>query len=215
MTKQPKMKSKMRQGSLFVDERSLFEKLCDQDNLLTGFEAVKRNSGVPGIDGIIVEEFEVRIDEELIQLKKDLENWSYKPNLVRRVEIPKPGNTGIRLLGVPCIRDRVVHATIKHLLEPIIDPTFSENSYGFRPGYSPQQALEKAQKIVKNGKEYVVDIDLSKFFDRVNHDRLIYLLSGHVTDKRILRLVDMILRSGVMVNGMVTLTREGTVQGSP
>ena len=165
MTKQPKMKSKMRQGSLFVDERSLFEKLCDQDNLLTGFEAVKRNSGVPGIDGIIVEEFEVRIDEELIQLKKDLENWSYKPNLVRRVEIPKPGNTGIRLLGVPCIRDRVVHATIKHLLEPIIDPTFSENSYGFRPGYSPQQALEKAQKIVKNGKEYVVDIDLSKLFD--------------------------------------------------
>ena len=174
MTKQPKMKSKMRQGSLFVDERSLFEKLCDQGNLLTGFEAVKRNSGAPGIDGITVEEFETRIDEELTQLKKDLENWSYKPNPVRRVEIPKPGNTGVRLLGVPCIRDRVVHATIKHLLEPIIDPTFSENSYGFRPGYSPQQALEKAQKIVNNGKEYVVDIDLSKFFDRVNHDRLIY-----------------------------------------
>jgi group II intron reverse transcriptase/maturase len=215
MTKQPKMKSKMRQGSLFVDERSLFEKLCDQGNLLTGFEAVKRNSGAPGIDGITVEEFETRIDEELTQLKKDLENWSYKPNPVRRVEIPKPGNTGVRLLGVPCIRDRVVHATIKHLLEPIIDPTFSENSYGFRPGYSPQQALEKAQKIVNNGKEYVVDIDLSKFFDRVNHDRLIYLLSGHVTDKRILRLVGMILRSGVMVNGTVTLTREGTVQGSP
>jgi len=215
MTKQPKMKSKMRQGSLFVDERSLFEKLCDQGNLLTGFEAVKRNSGAPGIDGITVEEFEARIDEELTQLKKDLENWSYKPNPVRRVEIPKSGNTGVRLLGVPCIRDRVVHATIKHLLEPIIDPTFSENSYGFRPGYSPQQALKKAQKIVKNGKEYVVDIDLSKFFDRVNHDRLIHLLSGHVTDKRILRLVGMILRSGVMANGTVTFTREGTIQGSP
>ncbi len=215
MTKQPTMKSKMRQLSLFTDERSLFKKLCDQGNLLTGFEVVKRNDGAPGIDGVTVAEFESRIDEELTQLSKDLKSWSYKPSPVKRVEISKPGNAGVRLLGIPCIRDRVVHATIKHLLEPIIDTTFSDNSYGFRPGYSPQKAVEAAQRIVKNGKEYVVDIDLSKFFDRVNHDRLIIMLSGHVSDKRILRLIGMILRSGVMTNGTVILTREGTVQGSP
>jgi len=215
MKKQPKMKSKMKQRSLFIEERSLFEQLCDQGNLLTGFQAVKRNGGAPGVDGVTVKEFGSRIDEELTRLRLDLESWRYKPSPVKRVEIPKPGNAGVRLLGIPCIRDRVVHATIKHLLEPIIDPTFSDNSYGFRPGYSPQQAVEAAQKIVQSGKEYVVDIDLSKFFDRVNHDRLIHLLSGHVSDKRILRLIGIILRSGVMVNGTVILNKEGTVQGSP
>lgn len=213
---QPTMKSKMRQLDLFVDERSLFEKLCDQANLFAGFVAVKKNGGASGIDGVTIEEFESRVDEELAQLKKDLESWSYKPNPVRRVEIPKPGKgAGVRLLGVPCVRDRVVHATLKLLLEPILDPTFSDHSYGFRPGYSPQKAVDAAKRIVNSGKEYVIDIDLSKFFDRVNHDRLIYLLSGHVTDKRILRLIGMILRSGVMANGTVMLTKEGTVQGSP
>lgn len=215
MKMQPIMKSKMRQLDLFVDQRSLFEKLCDEANLYAGFTAVKKNGGSPGIDGVTIEEFKSRVDEELAQLKKDLESWSYKPNPVRRVEIPKPGNAGVRLLGVPCVRDRVVHATLKLLLEPILDPTFSDHSYGFRPGYSPQKAVEAAKRIVNSGKEYVVDIDLSKFFDRVNHDRLIYLLSGHVTDKQILRLIGMILRSGVMANGKVLLTKEGTVQGSP
>ena len=212
---QPITKSKMKQLDLFVDQRSLFEKLCDEANLYAGFSAVKKNGGSPGIDDITIEEFKNRIEEELAQLKKDLESWSYKPKPVRRVEIPKPGNAGVRLLGVPCVRDRVVHATLKLLLEPILDPTFSDHSYGFRPGYSPQKAVAAAKQIVNSGKEYVIDIDLSKFFDRVNHDRLIYLLSGHVTDKRILRLIGMILRSGVMANGRVLLTKEGTVQGSP
>lgn len=181
-----------------------------------GFKAVKKNGGSPCIDGVTVKEYGSRLDEELARLKKDLEGWSYKPNPVLRVEIPKPGKgAGVRLLGVPCIGDRVVHATLKMLLEPILDPTFSDHSYGFRPGYNQQQAVEAAQRTVKSGKEYVVDIDLSNFFDRVNHDRLIHLLSAHVTDKRILRLVGMILRSGVMVNGVVKLSEEGTVQGSP
>lgn len=213
---QPIMKSKMRQLDLFVDKRSLFEKLCDEPNLFAGFSAVKKNGGSPGIDGVTIKEFESRINEELAQLKKELESWSYEPSPVRRVEIPKPGKgAGVRLLGVPCVRDRVVHATLKMLLEPILDPTFSNHSYGFRPGYSPQKAVESAKLIVNSGKEYVVDIDLSKFFDRVNHDRLIYLLSGHITDKRILCLIGMILRSGVMAKGTVFLTKEGTVQGSP
>lgn len=216
MKRLAKEESKARQLNLFVDERSLFEKLCDIHNLQAGFKAVKKNHGAPGVDGVSVEDFASRLDEELAQLKMDVESWSYKPGPVRRVEIPKPGkNAGVRLLGVPCIRDRVVHATLKLLLEPILDPTFSDHSYGFRPGYSAQQAVSEAQRIVKSGKEYVIDIDLAKFFDRVNHDRLIYLLSGHVSDKRILRLIGMILRSGVMINGVVQLTEEGTVQGSP
>lgn len=216
MKKHPTERSKARQLNLFVDERSLFVKLCDLQNLQAGFKAVKKNGGAPGVDGVTVQEYEGGLDEELAQLKKDLEGWSYKPSPVRRVEIPKPGKgAGVRLLGVPCVGDRVVHATLKVLLEPILDPMFSDHSYGFRPGYNQQQAVQAAQRIVKDGKEYVVDIDLSKFFDRVNHDRLIYLLSWHITDKRILRLIGMILRSGAMVNGVVQLTEEGTVQGSP
>ena len=209
-------KGEMRQRGLFTDERSLFEKLCDRRNLESGFKAVKKNGGSPGIDGVTVEEFDSRLKEELVQLQKELESWHYKPKPVRRVEIPKSGQgEGVRLLGIPCVCDRVVHATIKLLLEPILDPSFSDHSYGFRPGRSQRQAVEAAQRTVKSGKEYVVDIDLSKFFDRVNHDRLIYLLSGHVDDKRILRLIGMILRSGVMKDGTVQLTEEGTVQGSP
>ncbi|NOQ47287.1 MAG: group II intron reverse transcriptase/maturase [Desulfobulbaceae bacterium] len=206
----------MRQRSLFVDERSLFEKLCDQKHLEAGFKAVRKNGGSPGIDGVTIKDFENRLPKELAQLQMEIASWNYKPSPVRRVEIPKPGKgSGVRLLGVPCTRDRVVHATIKLLLEPILDLSFSDNSYGFRPGYSQQQAVESAQQIVKSGKEYVVDIDLSKFFDRINHDRLIYLLSGHIDDKRILRLIGMILRSGIMKDGMVTASEEGTPQGSP
>lgn len=206
----------MRQRELFVDERSLFEKLCDRRNLRLGFSAVKKNGGSPGVDGVTIEAFDSCLEEELVQLQEQLASWNYKPSPVLRVEIPKPGKgAGVRLLGIPCICDRVVHATIKLLLEPIFEPQFSNHSYGFRPGRNQRQAVEAGQRIVKSGKEYVVDIDLSKFFDRVNHDRLIYLLSGQVDDKRILRLIGMILRSGVMKDGSVMLTEEGTPQGSP
>lgn len=216
MTKQPKMKDKMRQRSLCIDERSLFEKLCDLSNLGAGFKAVKKNGGAPGIDGVTVQEFEGRLKEELVQLQMEIASWNYKPRPVHRVEISKPGKgAGVRLLGVPCIRDRVVHATIKLLLEPILDPSFSNHSYGFRPGYNQRQAVKAAQRFVQGGKEYVVDIDLSKFFDRVNHDRLIYLLSTNIDDKRILRLIGLILRSGIMKDGMIILNEEGTPQGSP
>ena len=216
MKKQLTMKGKLRQRNLFEDERSLFEKLCDPVKLGAGFKAVKKNDGSPGIDGVTIKEFESRLEEELAQLQMELESWCYEPKPVRRVEIPKPGKgAGVRLLGVPCTRDRVVHATIKLLLEPILDPNFSDHSYGFRPGYNQRQAVESAQRIVKSGKEYVVDIDLSKFFDRINHDRLIHLLSAQVDDKRILRLIGNILRSGIMKDGLVEPTKEGTTQGSP
>jgi RNA-directed DNA polymerase len=217
MTKWRRKGSKMEQKSLFAEERSyLFEWLCTKEYLKEGFKAVKKNDGSPGIDGITIEEFESRLDEELERLKKELEGWTYKPNPVRRVEIPKPGKgAGVRLLGVPCIRDRVVQATLKLILEPLLDPTFSDNSYGFRPGRNQKQAVEAAQRIVKSGKEHVVDIDLSKFFDRVQHDRLIERLSRFIPDKRILRIIGITLRSGVMKEGLVSPTPEGTVQGSP
>jgi len=210
------MESEMEQLKLFVDKRSLFEKLCDVEYLGKGFKAVKKNKGKPGVDGVTIEEFDSNLNAELIKLKEELETWKYSSQPVLRVEIPKPGkDAGVRLLGIPCIRDRVVHATLKLLLEPILDPQFSENSYGFRPGRSQRNAVEAAQKIVASGKEYVVDIDLSKFFDRVNHDRLIHRLSQYIPDKRILRIIGNLLRSGVMHEGLVSPTNEGAVQGSP
>ncbi len=185
-------------------------------NTQQGFKAVKKNKGAPGIDDESIEHFESRLDEELSNLSRELESWTYKPRPVRRVEIPKPGkNAGVRLLGVPCTRDRVVQATLKLLLEPLLDPTFSDHSYGFRPGRNQRQAVESIQRIVQGGKEYVVDTDLSKFFDRVNHDRLISRLRKTISDKRIQRLVGITLRSGVLIGGQVESTPEGTVQGSP
>jgi RNA-directed DNA polymerase len=205
----------MRQRDLFIEEPRLFEALCSIESLEAGFRRVKKNKGSPGVDGVTIAEFESRLSEELSQLKEDLESWTYKPSPVRRVEIPKPGGKGIRLLGVPTVRDRVVHATLKALLEPIFEPLFSDHSYGFRPERDQRQAVEAARQIVAAGKSYVVDIDLSKFFDRIHHDRLIARLSQQVADKRILRLIGMILRSGIMADGLVTPSTEGAVQGSP
>jgi len=216
MNRQCKKESEMKQLELFKDERGLFERLCTRAELEAGFLAVKRNGGSPGIDGITVSDFDIRRDEELKCLKRELESWTYQPSPVRRVEIPKPGkDAGVRLLGIPCVRDRVVQATLKRILEPILEPKFSDNSYGFRPGRGQRQAVEAARQIVKSGKEYVVDIDLSKFFDRVNQDRLISRLSLFIPDKRILRIIGITLRSGVMIDGLRTPTNEGTVQGSP
>ena len=207
--------SEMSGRDLLTDERRLFEDLCTTVWLEAGFRRVKKNKGSPGVDGVTIAEFESRLDEELRQLKAELEGWTYKPSPVRRVEIPKPGGRGIRLLGVPTVRDRVVQATLKLLLEPIFEPLFSEHSYGFRPERNQGQAVEAARKIVAGGKRYVVDLDLSKFFDRIHHDRLIARLGQTIPDKRILRLVGMILRSGIMANGLVTPSTEGAVQGSP
>jgi len=205
----------MRQRDLLIDDTRLFEELCQREWLEAGFQRVKKNGGSPGVDGVTIEEFEARLDEELSQLTQELEGWTYQPSPVRRVEIPKPGGKGIRLLGVPTVRDRVVQATLKLLLEPIFEPLFSDHSYGFRPGRSQHQAVEAAHQIVAGGKPYVVDIDLSKFFDRIHHDRLIARLSQSIPDKRILRLIGLTLRSGVMTNGVVMSSTEGSVQGSP
>lgn len=201
--------------SQLIEEPRLFENLCSTFYLGIGFILVKRNRGKPGIDGVRIADFEANLDEELSQLQQELSNWTYQPSPVRRVEIPKPGGKGMRLLGIPTVRDRVVQATLKLLLEPIFDPHFSPNSYGFRPGRSQHQAVEAAQRIVNSGKPYVVDIDLSKFFDRIHHDRLIARMGEKITDKRILRLVGLMLRSGIMLNGVVIPSQEGAMQGGP
>ena len=203
------------QLELGFEDKSLFEMILDTSNLKNAFKHVKMNKGAPGIDGITIEEYEQNLEEELNQLKNEVQSWSYKPTPVKRVEIPKPNGKGTRNLGIPIIKDRVLHMAIKQVLEPILDPTFSETSYGFRPGRNQQQAVQEAKRIVESGKEFVVDIDLSKFFDRINHDRLIHRLKTHIKDTRILRLIGMILRSGVMINGIKTPTEEGSVQGSP
>ena len=205
----------MSERDLLTDETRLFDDLCQWEWLEAGFKRVKKNGGSPGVDGVTIEQFESSLDEELRQLKEGLESWTYQPSPVRRVEIVKPGGKGIRSLGIPTVRDRVVQATLKGLLEPLLEPVFSDSSYGFRPGRSQHQAVEAARQIVANGKAYVVDIDLSKFFDRIHHDRLIARLKPTIPDKRILRLIGMMLRSGVMAHGLVTPTMEGTVQGSP
>lgn len=199
------------------DKSRLFERILEIYNLKEAFKRVKANKGAPGIDGITIEEYEheQNLEEELNQLKEEVQSWIYKPTPVKRVEIPKPNGKGTRNLGIPIIKDRVLHMAIKQVLEPILEPTFSNNSYGFRPGRSQQQAVQEAKRIVETGKEYVVDIDLSKFFDRINHDRLIHRLKAHIEDTRVLRLIGMILRSGVMIDGIKTPTEEGSVQGSP
>jgi group II intron reverse transcriptase/maturase len=207
--------SEMNEHDRLIEKPSLFDRLCSTVYLSDGFEQVKKNKGSPGIDGVTIADFEARLDEELSRLQQELTDWTYQPSPVRRVEIPKPGGKGVRLLGIPTVRDRVVQTTLKMLLEPIFDPHFSPHSYGFRPGCSQHQAVQAAQRIVEGGKPYVVDIDLSKFFDRIHHDRLLARMGQRIADKRILRLVGLMLRSGVMINGVVNPNKEGAMQGGP
>jgi group II intron reverse transcriptase/maturase len=204
----------VRDADLFSYRNKLFDKICSTDELKAAFKAVKSNGGAPGVDGVTVKDFGERLIAELGQLEKELKSWSYEPKPVRQVEIPKPDG-GTRRLGIPCVRDRVVQGAIKAVLEPIFEPLFSTNSYGFRPNRNQWQAIRAAQSIVQSGKEHIVDIDLEKFFDRVQHDRLIHRLGEHVDDKRVLRLIGITLRSGIMKDGIVSATEEGTVQGSP
>jgi len=204
----------MEQYTLSLEKQRLFDRLCTIELLRAAFHEVKKNKGAPGIDGETIQDFSEPLFEKLTQLKEDLSQWCYKPKPVRRVEIAKPTG-GVRLLGIPCVRDRVVQAGIKLLLEPILEQQFSDNSFGFRPGRNQKQAVEQAQRIVESGKPYVVDIDLSKFFDRINHDRVIAQVGELIDDKRLLRLIGMTLRSGIMKDGIVMPSTKGATQGSP
>ncbi len=203
------------QLKLKFHDGDILEEICDTHNLRESFKLVKRNKGASGIDGITIEMYEQNLDQEPEQLRQEVLSRTYKPTPVKRVEIPKPNGKGVRLLGIPIIKDRTLHMAIKKVLEPIRDPLFSAHSYGFRPERNQRNAVQAARNIVQSGKTYIIDIDLSKFFDRIHHDRLIHRLGQRINDKRVLRLIGMILRSGIMSENGVTTPTEGSVQGSP
>lgn len=206
----------MEQRNLEYKNEKLFEQITSVGQLKIAYKAVKANGGAPGIDGISVEDYGEELEEELSKLSVEVRAWTYRPQAVRRVRIPKPGKKNEeRLLGIPCVRDRVLQYSLKMTLEGIFNGGFSKHSYGFMPGRSQRDAVQAAKELVKSGKEWVVDIDLEKFFDRINHDRLIHLLRRKVEDKRVLRLIGEILRCGIMDNGKRLPSREGAVQGSP
>lgn len=192
----------------------LWEQVWERQNLLAALERVERNGGAAGMDGMPVEELRPYLKEHWLEIREALDQQTYQPRPVRRVEIPKPDG-GVRQLGIPTVLDRFLQQAIAQVLTPLFEPIFSNHSYGFRPGRNAHQAIKQAQEYVQAGYEWVVDIDLEKFFDRVNHDMLMARVARVVKDKRVLKLIRAYLNSGVMVNGVVMDTEEGTPQGGP
>ena len=191
---------------------NLLEAILDRNNLNKAYLKVKRNGGSAGIDGMTVDEMLPYLKEHREELLGALRNGKYKPKAVRRVEIPKPDG-GKRKLGVPTVIDRMIQQAIVQVLQPIYEPLFSENSYGFRPKRSAHQAISKALEYYNEGYTQVVDLDLAKYFDTVNHDILIDMLREQIKDERVISLIRKYLKSGVMINGLVSPTTEGTPQG--
>jgi len=190
------------------------EAICDPDNIKAALDAVVRNKGAPGIDGITVKQLPDILKARWPEIEDQLLQGRYQPQPVRRVRIPKPSG-GTRNLGIPTVIDRVIQQAILLRLQPLWDPTFSEHSYGFRPGRSAHQAVAQAQAYIIEGYRRVVDIDLAKFFDRVNHDRLMAAVAARVADRRLLRLIRNYLAAGVLDNGLFEDSWEGTPQGGP
>lgn len=193
----------------------LMEMICVPSNLNQAYKRVKANKGAAGIDGMTVNDLSGWIAQHKESLIESLLEGTYQPQPVRGVEIPKPGGKGVRQLGIPCVVDRLVQQGILQVLEPLFDPTFSESSYGFRPGRSAHQALIKAREYVQEGYEIVVDIDVEKFFDRVNHDMLMSRLSKRISDKRLLKIIRRFLEAGMMKQGICIERVEGLAQGGP
>jgi RNA-directed DNA polymerase len=192
----------------------LLVKALARQNMKAALRRVKKNRGGPGVDGMTVDELLPYLWEHWEEIKSSLLDGSYRPSPVKRQEIPKSGG-GIRELGIPTVLDRLIQQALLQVLQPLFDPTFSEHSYGFRPGRSAHGAIRAAQRYVQEGRRIVVDVDLEKFFDRVNHDVLMGKLSRRIADKRVLGLIRHYLQSGVIVNGVLMERREGTPQGGP
>jgi len=195
--------------------KQLMEEVCERENLKQALQQVKANKGSPGIDGMTVEELPGYLQQHWPAIREQLLNGTYEPKPVRRVEIPKPDGGGMRKLGIPTVLDRYVQQAVMQVLQRQWDPTFSDHSYGFRPGRSAHQAVAQAQKHIGAGHSGVVDLDLEKFFDRVNHDKLMGQVAKRVEDKRLRKLIRAFLNAGVMENGLVSPSVEGTPQGGP
>jgi len=204
-----------KQTESLATANQLMELICEPENLKQALKRVKQNKGAPGVDGMSVEELVPHLRENWLKIKDQLFSGSYIPQPVRRVEIPKPGGRGVRKLGVPCAIDRFIQQAILQPLQKQTDPTFSEHSYGFRPGKSAHQAIAKAQEYIDQGYRYTVDIDLEKFFDQVNHDKLMSEMAKRIPDKRVLKLIRTYLQTGILENGLVSVPIKGTIQGGP
>ena len=189
------------------------EAICERNNMKNAIKRVIRNKGAPGVDGMTVRKIKRYLNRHWTKIEKALLDGTYTPMPVRRKEIPKPG--GVRLLGIPTVLDRMIQQAVARIFNRIWDHTFSELSFGFRPKRSARDAMRKHREYVQSGLRYVVDIDLSKFFDRVNHDRLLARLATRVKDKRVLKLIRSFLNSGAMIGGLEQPTKEGTPQGGP
>ena len=196
------------------EEVELWERIFSRSNLFVALERVQANGGAPGVDGMTVEELPEHLKAHWPSIREKLEAGTYQPSPVRRVEIPKP-NDGVRLIGIPTVQDRLIQQAMHQILSLEYEPRFSQHSYGFRPRRSAHDAVKAAQGHIEAGYRWVVDIDLAKFFDTVNHDRLMARMKAEIADKRVLRLVNDYLKAGVMVNGVVIETEEGTPQGGP
>jgi RNA-directed DNA polymerase len=192
----------------------LMEQAVARENVRAAFQRVRRNKGSPGMDGMTVEELEPYLREHWPAIRERLLAGSYQPSAVQRQLIPKRGG-GMRQLGIPTVLDRFVQQLLLQVLQPIFDPTFSEHSHGFRPGRRAHDAVRKAQQYIQDGRRWVVDVDLEKFFDRVNHDVLMGKLHNRIEDRRVLRIIRRYLEAGILADGVVVERQEGTPQGGP
>lgn len=193
----------------------LMEAVVERENMRAALQRVETNKGSAGVDEMTVDELLPYLKRHWQQIKEDLLNDRYQPAPVRKVEIPKPGGKGLRMLGIPTVLDRLIQQALHQVLTPIFDPDFSPSSFGFRPRRGAHQAVLQARAYVASGRRWVVDLDLEKFFDRVNHDVLMARVARKVKDKRVLRLIRRYLQAGMMIEGVVSSRREGTPQGGP
>jgi len=191
------------------------EAVVERENMFRALRRVEANKGSSGVDGVSVDALRASLREHWPRIKEELLEGRYQPQPVRKVEIPKPGGKGVRQLGIPTVMDRLIQQALNQVLQPIFDPDFSESSYGFRPGRNAHQAVLKAREYAADGRRWVVDMDLEKFFDRVNHDILMARLVRRIGDKRVLKLIRRYLQAGLMVGGIVSPRTEGTPQGGP